>query len=190
MMNWKLLLVIAALCLVQGWAANAETDAGDVAKSKIDTPTEDKPTEEKARKKETVARAQTEKGKLSVDELLSREPKADDYVSTERCIRRRSIRRTEVLDDRHVSIEISRDQFYLVQFKHRCPGMRRGDPVMLEARSMTLCSHDVLRPMENWGGGLRPGARCSIPGFQSVTKEQLLILKDTLKAQKRKKKKA
>ncbi|NKC01344.1 MAG: hypothetical protein GKR90_22990 [Pseudomonadales bacterium] len=136
----------------------------------------------------SVPESPTEQARLSVDEILNRDPELDDYVESERCIRRSSIRRTEVLDERHVSVQVSRDEFYIVQFKHRCPGMRRGNPVLLETRSTKLCKHDTLRPLENWGGGMRPGVRCPIPEFQSVTREQLLHLKDSLKTQKRKKK--
>ena len=42
---------------------------------------------------------------------------------------------------------------------------------------------------EEWGlGNYQPGIPCRIPGFQSVTKEQVMQLKDALKATQRKKK--
>lgn len=135
-----------------------------------------------------VAKTATDQAILTVDEILNRDPDLEDYVVSQRCIQRNNIRRTEVLDERHVAVQVSRDEYYIVQFKHRCPGMRRGNPVMLETRSTRLCKHDSLRPLEDWGGAMRPGVRCLIPEFQSVTKEQLLHLKDSLKAERRKKK--
>ena len=127
----------------------------------------------------------------AVEEILNRDPEVSDYVDKERCINRHRIRQMQVLDEKHVFIQVSRDNYYLVQFQHRCPGLRRGQPIMYETRSATLCVHDSLRTMERWGfGRMRPGVRCRIPGFESITKEQLVHLKDALKAEKRKRKKA
>lgn len=123
----------------------------------------------------------------SVEELLTRDPEAENYGDTKRCLNRRRIRQTQVLDEKHVSLQIGRDEYYLIQFRRRCPGLRRGGAVMFESRSSSLCALDSLRAMEDWGTQMRPGSPCSIPGFQSITKEELLYLKDALKAERRKK---
>ena len=124
-----------------------------------------------------------------VDEILNREPELSDYVEENRCINRQRIREFEVIDDKHVAIEMNGQEYYLVRFKHRCPGLRRGSAVMYEGRlGGSLCRHDTIRTLYNEGPGRkRPGIPCQIPGFQSVTKEQLLHLKDALKAEKRRK---
>ena len=105
------------------------------------------------------------------------------------CIPNHRIRSIEVLDDKHVSFRMSRDEYYLVQFKHRCPGLRRNKPVITEPRSSTrFCALDGLRATyEGALGDLSPGMYCSIPGFQPVTKEQIVLLKDTLRIERRKK---
>ena len=127
---------------------------------------------------------------LSVEEILNRDPELSDYVDEERCISSHRIRRMDVLDDKHIALQVSRDDYYLIQFKNRCLGLSPGKTVMQETRGTRLCAHDAIRAMDQWGfGRMRPGPRCYIPGFQSITKEQLLHIKDTLKAEKRKKKK-
>lgn len=131
-----------------------------------------------------------EKAGPSVEDLLTRDPDAADYSNTKRCLNRRRIRQTQVLDEKHVSIQVGRDEYYLIQFRHRCPGLRRGGAVMFESRSNSLCAHDSLRAMDDWGTQIRPGSPCPIPGFQSITKEELLYLKDALKAERRKKREA
>ena len=159
------------LCLTNSTWAEGESENNEAAVR----PSEDGP-------KSTVS---------AVEEILNRDPEISDYVDKERCINRNRIRQMQVLDEKHVSIQVSRDNYYLVQFQHRCPGLRRGQPIMYETRSATLCVHDSLRTMERWGfGRMRPGIRCRIPGFESITKEQLVHLKDALKAEKRKPKKA
>ena len=131
--------------------------------------------------------AQEEEAPLSVEEILTREPASEDYSDTPRCINARSIDQIDVLDEKHVIFEVSRREIYLVRFKHRCPGLRRNKPVITEPRAGRLCRLDALRPVIEWGlGNYEPGPPCSIPGFESVTREQVEQLKAALKADKRK----
>jgi len=128
---------------------------------------------------------------LSVEEILKRDPSSSDYGEAPRCLQTRLIRSTEVLDERHVVFEVRRDEFFLVQFEHRCPGLRRNQPIMTEPTAGRLCQLDGIRPLYDHGlGGYQPGMRCAIPGFVSVTKEQIVQLKDALKAERRKKRAA
>lgn len=125
----------------------------------------------------------------SVEEILTREPSAEDYTQMVDCIPNHRIRSIEVLDDKHVAFRMSGDEYYLVQFKHRCPGLRRNKPVITEPRSNSrYCAMDGLRATHEGAlGDLSPGMYCSIPGFQPVTKEQIVLLKDTLRVERRKK---
>ena len=127
---------------------------------------------------------------LSAEELLKRDPEQDDYVETAQCIDSRRVRNTEVLDEKHIALQMKRDEYYLIQFERRCPGLRRGKPVMMEPRASRLCVHDSIRGLYEFGSTLTPGARCSIPGFQLITTEQLSALKDTIEAERRKKREA
>lgn len=124
----------------------------------------------------------------SVEDILTREPDAEDYAEEERCIQTRRIRRTEVLDEKHIVLHMGRDEYYMIQFDHRCPGLRPKQAVIFEnSMSNRLCSLDGIRGTYNNGlGGYSTGPRCSVPGFQPVTKEQVVLLKDTLKLEARK----
>ena len=129
---------------------------------------------------------------LSVEEILARDPEQSDYTEEPRCLQTQRIRKMEVIDEKHVSMQVSRDKYYLVQFEHRCPGLRRGRPVMYEpSAGNRLCQLDRIRGVyDNGIGGFTPGIPCAINGFKSVTKEQLVMLKDALKVERRKKKDA
>ena len=134
-----------------------------------------------------VVFAEEKEPEPTVEELLKGDPQAEDYVDEPRCIRSHAIRSTEVLDDKHVAFELSRKKFYLVQFEHRCPGLQRDNPVFYEPSGGRLCVHDTIRGSYATGvASFQPGMPCGIPGFQSVTKEQLVLLKDALKAERRK----
>ncbi len=135
-----------------------------------------------------AAAAADDSAALTVEDILSRDPDSGDYIDENRCLRTSLIRSVDVIDDKHVSFRVGRNDYYLVQFEHRCPGLRRGKPVMYEANSGRLCRLDGIRTLYETGlGGYRPGMRCSIPEFRSVTKEQLVLLKDALKVERRKK---
>ena len=49
------------------------------------------------------------------------------------------MRDTQVLDSRHVAFKMGRDEYYLVQFKKRCFGLRANRPVRLNMRNSRLC---------------------------------------------------
>ncbi|XOV84769.1 MAG: DUF6491 family protein [bacterium] len=124
---------------------------------------------------------------LSVEEILNRDPTQSDYVDAPRCINTTRIRDMQVIDEQHIVLRVARNEYYLVRFDHRCPGLRRGRPVIYEPGSGSqLCVMDGIRATYDSGlGGISPGMRCSIPGFESVTKEQVALLKDTLQSKRR-----
>ncbi|MEC8350248.1 MAG: hypothetical protein VXZ41_10030, partial [Pseudomonadota bacterium] len=72
---------------------------------------------------------------LSVQDILERNAADGDYVNQVSCLNARRMRATDVLDSRHVAFKMGRDEYYLVQFKHRCLGLRRDRPVRLDMRN-------------------------------------------------------
>jgi len=122
---------------------------------------------------------------LTVEEILNRDPQKSDYVETPRCISTNRIRGVQILDEKHVAFRMSRNEYMLVQFQHRCPGMRRGNTVIYETRTNRLCALDSLRTVSSFGD-IDPGPPCPIPGFQSISKESLAALKEALKAERSK----
>ena len=92
------------------------------------------------------------------------------------------MRDTQVLDSRHVAFKMGQDEYYLVQFKKRCFGLRANRPVRLNMRNSRLCKFDSLQGIDpDSFAGMREGMKCSIPGFTQVTKAQVEQLKITLK---------
>ena len=118
-----------------------------------------------------------------VEALLSEPSAQSDYTEEERCLSIHRIREVEALDDRHVLFRMSRKAFYLVQLPHRCPGLRRNDPVAYETlNGMSVCTHDAIRGTYRFGpGDSRLGPPCAIPGFQEITVEQLALLRESLR---------
>ena len=125
-----------------------------------------------------------------VEALLSEPSGQSDYAEEERCLPIHRIREVDALDDRHVVFRMSRKKYYLVQLPHRCPGLRRNDPVAYETiNGMSVCSLDAIRGTFRFGpGDSRLGPPCSIPGFQEVTVEQLATLREFLRQENQKRK--
>ncbi len=123
---------------------------------------------------------------LTVEEILKRDPQLEDYVDSPRCISSHRIRSVEVLDNKHVAFRTGTDEYYLVQFQHRCPGLSKSNPVLYETRTNRLCVLDTIRGSYGVFGDIEPGPPCSIPSFQGITRESLLALKDALKAERKK----
>ena len=123
---------------------------------------------------------------LDVEEILSADPEAEDYVKSVRCLAARRIRSVTALDDRHIVFRVSRTERYLVQLARRCPGIRKNDTIVYEATSgMSVCRHDSVRGIFGFGPGSRQlGPRCPITDFQRVTPEQLDLLREALKQAK------
>jgi hypothetical protein len=118
-----------------------------------------------------------------VEAILNETSDPEGYGALERCIPVRSIRDSEVLDDRHVVFHLPGQKYYLVQFKHTCHRLRRGSSIAYQPRGSQLCRLDNIHAIDDlrYGG---TGPPCSIPGFYEVTKEQVALLKETLKAEK------
>ena len=136
-----------------------------------------------------LAEEQEAGAESNAEELLTREPTVDDYAGFTRCIDMKRIRTTRVLDERHLVVEMRQKEYYVIQLPRRCPGLRKNRPVMTEPRGRQLCQFDAVRPMNHNGlGGLEPGTRCAIPGFHSVTKEQVAQLRDSLELERQREK--
>ena len=115
--------------------------------------------------------------------MLSQPSDPSDYAAEERCLPIHRIRQVDALDNRHVLFRMSRKTLYLVQLPHRCPGLRRNDPVAYETlNGMSVCTHDAIRGTLGFGpGSSRLGPPCAIPGFQEISVEQLAVLRESLR---------
>ncbi len=56
---------------------------------------------------------------LDLETILSTTAEKKDYVDVTKCISRHKIRQVKVLDEKHVSFQVGRDKYYLVQLAQR-----------------------------------------------------------------------
>ena len=117
---------------------------------------------------------------LDLETILNTTAEKKDYVDVTKCISRHKIREVKVIDEKHVSFQVGRDKYYLVQLARRCPGLNRQSTVSYETSGQRVCTRDSIRGLNGVGAGAWMGPPCRIPGFQEVTREQLALIKDTL----------
>jgi hypothetical protein len=134
---------------------------------------------------EAADREATDEGLVfseEVEALLNQASDSEGYGEMERCINVRSIRDSQVLDNRHVVFRLSGQKLYLVQFQRTCHQLRRHSSISYEPRGNQLCRLDDIRAVNDFRpGGVGPP--CSIPGFYEVSAEQVALLKEALKAE-------
>ena len=117
-----------------------------------------------------------------VSEILGRDPKKADYVVETDCIQARRIESMEVIDQKHIIVEMKAENYFLIQFKNNCQDLRKNMPVWYERRNARLCRFDIIKGVRDMGFyGYEPGMSCFIPGFQSVSKEQVVLIRDSIK---------
>ncbi len=179
MVKKRFALTATGLVLALGWQS--------VAGAAVEEPPPEAPPSEAAQVEQPASQdsAKSEKTPLPpLDELLERSGEnPQDY--TERCLATSRIRTHEVLDAQHLVFVMSNKERYLVQFPHRCIGLRRGNAISYETRSSRLCKMDSIRPLEYRGSAIERGIPCYIDEFQKVTPEQVDFLKEALRAQRK-----
>ena len=97
------------------------------------------------------------------------------------CINTQRIRSTEVLSDREILFRISGTEFYLNKLPHRCSGLRMADAFSYEVRGSQLCAIDLIRVVNTFGGGIRPGIACGLGKFLPVSEEQIPLVRERAK---------
>ena len=129
--------------------------------------------------------AAEESDPLDVTTILTTPTDEESYADAPRCISSQRIRGVEVLDDRHVAFRMSRSKFFLVQFTNPCPTLRVNSAIAYDVRNQRVCALDGLRPLNGYGVSAQPAViACRIPGFQEINKEQLALLRESLKGRR------
>jgi len=101
---------------------------------------------------------------------------ADD--STSRCISLRTIRSTDVVDDRNILFHMRGDIVYHNILPRKCNSLAREDRFSYRASVGRLCSNDTINVLYNSGPGLREGNACQLGIFYKMTREDAKAFKE------------
>lgn len=124
--------------------------------------------------------------KSSVEDVVTEAASDDDYIEAKKCLRADTIDRIRPLSDRHIVLETGRNERWLLQLPMRCPGLRPDAKLAFEQHGFNVCEWDFVRVVYDDGlAGATLGARCRLPKFESVTRDQVDALRVELKNRRR-----
>jgi hypothetical protein len=84
------------------------------------------------------------------------------------CVPIRSIRSTAVVDDSTIDFKMVGGKTLRNHLPLSCPGLKFQDSFSYRTSLSQLCNVDVIRVVQNYGGGLQEGAACGLGKFQPV----------------------
>lgn len=88
------------------------------------------------------------------------------------CLQVAAVDRTVVLDDQTVLFYVRGKKVYRNYLPKKCPGLKREDRFMYEARQGRLCNIDSITVLELWNASFTPGFTCPLGKFQPITVEE------------------
>ena len=86
------------------------------------------------------------------------------------CIPIRSIRSTNVRDDRTIDFIMNGNKIYRNTLPNSCPSLGFEKRFSYRTSLSQLCSVDIITVLWNNGPGLQPGASCGLGKFQPMQK--------------------
>jgi len=118
---------------------------------------------------------------VSTPTAVAQEVESDPGDGMRDCIRLRTVRRTEVIDDLNVLFHMTGSTVYHNILPRRCNGLAREDRFSYKSSIGQLCRQDMIRVLYNDPFGLREGNACSLGAFHEITKEDAKALKEIAK---------
>ena len=101
-----------------------------------------------------------------------------DEAESERCIRTRNIRSTQIIDDQNVLFYMRGGQIYSSRLPRRCAGLRSEGKFSYKTTSSQLCDIDGITVLYDHGLGLTPGVSCRLGRFVPISEEEAEVLKN------------
>ena len=101
---------------------------------------------------------------------------ADD--STRKCISLRTVRSTDIVDDRNILFHMRGDIVYHNILPRKCNGLAREDRFSYRTTVGRLCSNDLINVLYDDTFGMREGNACQLGVFYEMTREDAKAFKD------------
>ncbi len=101
-------------------------------------------------------------------------PLADDASiklvgKAEKCINMSQLDHSDVIDNDTIDFHVGR-KIYRNRLPSSCPSLKSEDRILIENRTGSLCSMDVVYTLYDYGGSLTRGAPCGLGEFQPIEK--------------------
>ena len=94
----------------------------------------------------------------------------------ERCISTRSIRTTEIIDERTILFRMRGRDYYINYLPYDCRGLLREQRFSYRTTAGRLCDVDTISLIEQFGGTIQEGMSCGLGPFYPITEEEAEFL--------------
>ena len=105
---------------------------------------------------------------LAVAYAREKAPEVRAVGEPKSCVSIQQIRSTKIVDDNIIDFKMAGGKTYRNTLPYGCSGLRRDDAFSYRTSTSQLCSVDIIRVVENYGGRLNEGAGCGLGKFQEV----------------------
>lgn len=95
-------------------------------------------------------------------------PPAEPVGAPEDCVQINQIRSTRVHGDSTIDFEMAGGKIYRNTLPYGCPNLGFEERFSYRTSLTRLCSVDIIRVLQNYGGSLQEGAGCGLGKFQPV----------------------
>ncbi len=95
----------------------------------------------------------------------------------ERCLRSRSITKTDVIDDYNILFYLRGRAIYRNTLPRRCTGLARDRRFMYRTTISRICDRDTISILHDSGSGISPGRSCRLGRFHPISKDEVQALK-------------
>jgi len=102
----------------------------------------------------------------------------------ERCINVRSVRSTEVVDQRTILFHMRGGRIFANHLSWDCPTLAREKRFSYSLSTSRLCNVDVVTVIEGYGRSIRSGAPCGLGMFYPITEEEADILSGDIESRR------
>ncbi len=104
------------------------------------------------------------------DKKSKAEAKYEEVGEPQKCVRLRSIRSTDVVDDETIDFRMTNGKTYRNKLDGGCPGLGFEERFSYRTSLSQLCNVDIIRVLHDYGGRLQEGAGCGLGKFQEIKK--------------------
>ena len=88
----------------------------------------------------------------------------------ESCIRRSSIRSTDVIDDKTIDFKMNNGDIYRNRLPNKCSGLGFEDAFSYKTSTNQLCNVDIIHVLDQTAGRLDTRGACGLGKFQKIEK--------------------
>ena len=125
-----------------------------------------------------------------IETILTTPLATEDYVEPTRCLSRFKVSSVDIIDKQHVIFFGRGGKAWLNKMRYPCIGLRRHDVPQFDYRlTNKICNLDSFMAVDMAFSGMRrSSASCVLGDFHPVSREQVILIRETIGSKKSRRK--